>query len=77
MMRWDERRNQKSWKCCGIYYTKSMETYCVSCKKNTASKNSCVKRTNHRTKNRLILVSNYAKFSKKMQVSLKIKSSIK
>ena len=35
---WDERRNQKFLKCCGICYIKTMETYCVSCKKNTRKK---------------------------------------
>ena len=34
-----------------------METYCVSCKKNTANKNSSVRRTKQ---NRLMLVSNCA-----------------
>ena len=34
-----EGRNQKSWKYCGIYCIKTMETSCVSCKKNTANKN--------------------------------------
>ena len=27
-------------KCCGIYYIKAMETYCVSYKTNTVNKNS-------------------------------------
>ena len=30
---WNERRNKKSWKFCGIYYIKTMETYCISCKR--------------------------------------------
>ena len=34
-----------------------MKTYCVSCKKNTASKNSSFRRTK---RNRLMLVSNRA-----------------
>ena len=34
-----EGRNQKFWKYCGIYCIKTMETSCVSCKKNTANKN--------------------------------------
>ena len=42
---WDERRNKKSCKCCGIYYIKTMEIYCVSCKKDTANKNSIVRET--------------------------------
>ena len=39
-----------------------METYCISCKKNTANKNSSVRRTKQ---NRLILVSNYSASVKK------------
>ena len=39
---------------------KTMDTYCVSCKKNTANKNSSVRRTKQ---NRLMLVSNCAIFS--------------
>ena len=31
---------KKSSKCCGIYYVRKMETYCVSCKKNNTNKNS-------------------------------------
>ena len=31
-----------------------METYCISCKKNTANKNSCVRETKH---NRLMFLS--------------------
>ena len=27
------KKNQKPWKCCGIYYIKTTETYFVSCKK--------------------------------------------
>ena len=26
------------WKCYGIHYIKTMEMYCVSCKKNTGKK---------------------------------------
>ena len=29
---------KKSSKCCGIYYVRTMETYCVSCKKITRTK---------------------------------------
>ena len=36
--------NKKSWNLCGIYYIKTMENYCVSCKKYTANKNSSVKK---------------------------------
>ena len=39
-----------------------MKTYCVSFKKNTANKNSSVRRTKQ---NRLILVSNCAVYGKK------------
>ena len=28
---------KKSWNFCGIYYIKTVETYFVSCKKNTAN----------------------------------------
>ena len=40
-----------------------METYCISCKKNTANKNYSVRRTEQ---NRLILVSNCAVCGKKL-----------
>ena len=39
----------------GIYYLKTMETYCVSCKKNTANKISSVRKTKQ---NELMLLSN-------------------
>ena len=39
-----------------------METYCVSCKKNTANENSSVRRTNQ---NRLMLLSNCSVCDKK------------
>ena len=42
---WNEKRNKNSWKLCGIYYIKTMETYCVSCKKYTANKNSSIIKT--------------------------------
>ena len=51
---WNEKRNKKSWNLCGIYYIKTMETYCVSYKKNTANKNSSVRKTKE---NRLMLLS--------------------
>ena len=44
-MQWDERRNKNFSKCYGIYYIKTMETYCVSCRKDTSSKNSSVRRS--------------------------------
>ena len=40
-----------------------METYCVSCKKYTAKKNSSARKT--KNKNRLMLLSNYAVCGKK------------
>ena len=30
---WNSSKNQKSWKCCGIYHIRLMETYCVIVKK--------------------------------------------
>ena len=42
-----------------------METYCVSCKKNTANKKFSVKRTKQ---NRLMLVSDFTICSKKIMV---------
>ena len=73
----NERRNQTFWKYSGIYNVKAMKTYYVSCKKDTANKNSSVTRTKkkntvnknsslRRTKqNKLILVSNCAVCCKK------------
>ena len=58
----NERRNQKSWKCCGIGNVKAMGTYCVGCKKSTANKNYSIRRTKE---NRLMLVSNCAVCDKK------------
>ena len=45
-----------------------METYCVSCKKNTGNKNSTVKRTKQ---NRLMLISNSAVCGKKNPMFIK------
>ena len=59
---WDEKRNKKSWNFYGIHYIKAMETYCVSCKKYTATENSNVRKTKQ---NRLVLLSNFAIFNKK------------
>ena len=42
---WNEKINKKSWKFDEIHYIKTMEAYCVSCKKYTANKNSSVKKT--------------------------------
>ena len=54
-----EIKNRKN--CCGIHH-KKMETYCVSCKKNTVNENTSVRRTKE---NRLMLVSNCAFFVKR------------
>ena len=47
-----------------------METYCVSCKKNTTNENSSVRKTKQ---NRLTLLSNCAVCGKKNQLLSKIK----
>ena len=61
-MKWNERRNKKSWTFFGIYYIKTMETYCVSCKKYNTNENSSVRKTKQ---NRLMLLSNCDVFGKK------------
>ena len=43
-----------------MYYIKTVKKYCLSCNKNTANKNSCVRRT----KQNLILVKNCATWGK-------------
>ena len=50
-----------------------MEMYFASCRKNTANKNSSVRRTN---KIRLMLVSNWAVCHKENQGSLKVKKLV-
>ena len=40
-----ERRSKKSQNFNRIYYIKTMETYCVSCKKYNADENSSVRKT--------------------------------
>ena len=50
-----------------------METYCVTYKKNTANKNSSVRRTKQ---NRLMLVSIVLIVVRKNQVSLKTKNQV-
>ena len=40
-----KERNKKSWNFCRIYYIKTKEKYCVSCKKYTANKNSSAIKT--------------------------------
>ena len=47
-----------------------METYCVSCKKNTANENSSVRKTKH---NRLMLLSNCVICDKKKSNFIKNK----
>ena len=53
---------------CEIHYTKAMETYCVSCKKNTENRNSSVRNTKQ---NRLMLLSNCAICGKKKSTFIK------
>ena len=48
-----------------MIYIKAMETYYVTCEKNTANKNSSVRKTKQ---NRLILLSNSTVFSKKKTI---------
>ena len=48
-----------------------MEAYCVSCKKNTANENSCVRKT---IQNRLMLLSNCSVCDKKNQLLLKTRN---
>ena len=50
---WDEKRNQKSWKYCEIYYIKTIETYCVSFKLQIK-----IPVSEELNKNRLMLLSN-------------------
>ena len=45
-----------------------MEAYCVSCKKNTANENSCVRKT---IQNRLMLLSNCSVCDKKKSTFIK------
>ena len=73
MLREYKRRNQRSLKCCGIYYIKIVDTYCVSCKKNTANENSSDKRTR---KKRSMFLSNCGVCDKKKQGSFKIKKQV-
>ena len=61
-----ERRNKKSWNFCGTYYIKTMEIYCVRCKKYTDNKNSSFRKTKQ---NRLMRLLNCATCSKKNQLS--------
>ena len=61
---------KKSWSFCGIHYIKTMETSCVSYKKNTANENSSVRKTKQ---NRLMLLSNCAVCGKKKSTFIKNK----
>ena len=54
----------------GMYYVKTMETYCVSCKKYTANENSNVGETKQ---NRLMLLSNCAICCKEKSTFIKNK----
>ena len=49
-------------------HIKTMETCCVSCKKNNANKNSSVRRTKQ---NRFMLVSNFANCGKKKSKTIR------
>ena len=53
---------------CGIHYTKTMETYCVSFKKNTAKENSSVRKTKQSW---LMLLSNLLKIKNFQMITLK------
>ena len=64
---------KKSWNFFGIYYLKAMETYCVSCKKNTASENLSVWKTKQ---NGLMLLSDCAVCGKKKSTFIKNKNLI-
>ena len=57
-----EKEIKKSWNLCIIHYIKTMETYCVSFKKNTTNKSSSVRKTKQ---NRKMLLLNYAFSGKK------------
>ena len=52
---------------------KTIETYCVSCKKNTENKDSSVRKTKQ---NRLMFLSNYAVCGKKKSTFIKIMNSL-
>ena len=67
-MQQDEKGNRKSSKFCDIYYIKTMEMYCVSCKKNAVNGNSNTRKIKQ---NRLIILSNYAICGKKKLKILK------
>ena len=51
-----------------VQYIKTMETYCISCKKNTANENLSVRKSKQ---NRLMLLSNCAVCSKKKSTFIK------
>ena len=62
---------KKSWNFCGVYYLKTMETYCVSRKENSANENSRVWKTKQ---NRLMLLSDCAACGKKKLTFIKNKN---
>ena len=68
----NEKRNKKSTNFCGILYIKTMETYCVSCKKYNANKNSSVKKTKQ---NKLMFSSNCAPCGKEKSIFIKNKET--
>ena len=71
-MKWDENRNEKSWNFGGIYYIKTMGTYCISFKKYTANEKSTVRKTKQ---NRLMILSSFAICDKRKSTYIRIKNS--
>ena len=53
---------KKSYNLCGIYYIKTMKTYCSSCKRYTTNENSSVRKNE---RNRLMLLLDCAVRGKK------------
>ena len=66
-------KKKKSQNFCRIYYIKTMETHCVTFKKNTENEDSRVRKTKQK---RLSLLSNCAVCGKKNQFLLKIRNLI-
>ena len=65
------RLKKKQKHVCGIYHIKTMEAYCVSCKKIYCKQNSSFRKA--KKKNRLILVSSCAISGKKKSIFIKNK----
>ena len=65
-----KEQTKKSGSFCRTHYIKTMKTYCVSCKKNTANENSSVRITKQ---NRLMLLSNCTVCGKKKSTFIKNK----